>query len=493
MTISPSTSSSTLAMDDFSIIPKRESKPTSLSRSIDDESEKEKPPIHRSSSKSMSGEMAIVGELRKEGSEDGDLEGNVPESVAEAYPDGGREAWTVVAGAFFGLMTVFGMMASFGAFNSYYQTHILPGTRLDAIAGIGTVQAALSQGGTLFTGPCFDRYGPTRCLIIGTTMYILGLMLTSLVRPTLFLICTQLWQLYLAQGVLVGLGMSWLFIIPLGCVSQWFDKRRGLAIGICISGPSVGSIMWPLLLNLLPSKVGFGWTVRIIAFINLALLTFAIWAVKARLPPKKRNKLLNLAAFKEPEYAAMAFGSGCFCFSFFFFLYFIQTFTKAQSENFATFAPYTLMITNFSSGCGRILIGLTADHLGRLNSLSIWMLVSSVAMFAWMACHTIPSIIIVCIVFGFSSGGFASLQIVCLGEICTNPQELGTNCGQVIAFGAIWLVGSPLSGLLLGSNPLDNFSKAIVLNGTMMLLCGLGFAVARMLVWKKRGKVSWVV
>lgn len=38
--------------------------------------------------------MAIVGELRKEdgeGSEDGDLEGNVPESVAEAYPDGGRE------------------------------------------------------------------------------------------------------------------------------------------------------------------------------------------------------------------------------------------------------------------------------------------------------------------------------------------------------------------------------------------------------------------
>lgn len=92
--------------------------------------------------------MVIVGELRKEGgegSEDGDVEGGVPESVAEAYPDGGREvspidlfcsdspwrrlrararargakpsptisscqAWTVVAGAFFGLMTVFGMM-----------------------------------------------------------------------------------------------------------------------------------------------------------------------------------------------------------------------------------------------------------------------------------------------------------------------------------------------------------------------------------------------
>lgn len=81
-------------MDDFSILPKKESKPTSLSHSTDDENEKEKPPINRSSSKSLSGEMAIVGELRKqggEGSEDGDVEGGVPESVAEAYPDGGRE------------------------------------------------------------------------------------------------------------------------------------------------------------------------------------------------------------------------------------------------------------------------------------------------------------------------------------------------------------------------------------------------------------------
>lgn len=39
-------------------------------------------------------------------------------------------------------------------------------------------------------------------------------------------------------------------------VSEWFDKRRGLALGLVVSGASAGGILWPLVLNQLIDKIG---------------------------------------------------------------------------------------------------------------------------------------------------------------------------------------------------------------------------------------------
>lgn len=67
----------------------------------------------------------------------------------------------------------------------------------------------------------------------------------------------------------------------------------------------------------LPSKVGFGWAVRIIALFDAVMLGIAIFTVKTRLPPKKRDRLFNPAAFRQPEYACVALASGFFLFASF--------------------------------------------------------------------------------------------------------------------------------------------------------------------------------
>lgn len=52
-----------------------------------------------------------------------------------------------------------------------------------------------------------------------------------------------------------------------------------------------------MIINLLP-RVGFGWTIRICAFLILALLLFANFALKRRIEPQKRP--IEFMAFVRP-------------------------------------------------------------------------------------------------------------------------------------------------------------------------------------------------
>uniref|UniRef100_A0A093XVN9 Putative transporter MCH4 n=1 Tax=Talaromyces marneffei PM1 TaxID=1077442 RepID=A0A093XVN9_TALMA len=89
------------------------------------------------------------------------------------------------------------------------------------------------------------------------------------------------------------------------CRGTYFQKKRGAAMGLGAAGSSVGGVVLPIALNeLLHTSVGFGWAVRIIGFIVLALLLPASMFIKSRLPPRK-SSLFMPSAFKQPEYAIL--------------------------------------------------------------------------------------------------------------------------------------------------------------------------------------------
>jgi hypothetical protein len=50
----------------------------------------------------------------------------------------------------------------------------------------------------------------------------------------------EFWQTMLAQGVGIGIGTGLIFLPALSIVSQFFLKRRSLALGIVTTGSSVG-------------------------------------------------------------------------------------------------------------------------------------------------------------------------------------------------------------------------------------------------------------
>lgn len=79
----------------------------------------------------------------------------------------------------------------------------------------------------------------------------------SLIKPH------QYYQAFLAQGVGIGAGMGMIFLPAVSIPSQYFRRKRVMAMGFVVAGGSMGGIYWPVMLNhLFGDKLGFAWGVR---------------------------------------------------------------------------------------------------------------------------------------------------------------------------------------------------------------------------------------
>ena len=102
----------------------------------------------------------------------------------------------------------------------------------------GAVSVALSIN--LFLGGVFafgvasiaDRRGPQGVLLATVLIGGAGFALTATIGA--------LWQFYLVYGVLVGIGMSSIYVLSTATVSRWFTDRRGMALAIVLSGFNLG-------------------------------------------------------------------------------------------------------------------------------------------------------------------------------------------------------------------------------------------------------------
>lgn len=104
--------------------------------------------------------------------------------------------------------------------------------------------------------------------MLGIALQLVGIFTMSLAK--------SYWQLLLAQGVCTGMGGGIFYVPVMGLVSTYFDKKRGMAIGLVTSGNGLGGVIYPLVVRELLGKVGFGWTVRVFGFINVVSLATVI-------------------------------------------------------------------------------------------------------------------------------------------------------------------------------------------------------------------------
>jgi hypothetical protein len=95
----------------------------------------------------------------------------------------------------------------------------------------------------------------------------------------------EYYQVFLPQAIGLGISQGLLFLPSgepyslvsrrcthchlVGVISQHFAKKRSLAMGIVLSGSSCGGIIFPIMLNNITEKSGFGWGVRSTAFVVL--------------------------------------------------------------------------------------------------------------------------------------------------------------------------------------------------------------------------------
>jgi len=105
----------------------------------------------------------------------------------------------------------------------------------------------------------------------------------------------------------------------LNVIVGWFNEKRGMAYGILSTGSSIGGVIFPIMINRLIPKVGFGWAMRIAAFLILFLLILAILTVKSRFPSNKQHlsRKQIMAPLSEPVFIALNAGLCLFTFGMF--------------------------------------------------------------------------------------------------------------------------------------------------------------------------------
>jgi MFS family permease len=122
------------------------------------------------------------------------------------------------------------------------------------------------------------------------------------------------YQFFLSQGIVTAFSSSAVFNACTSSIITWFFSRRGYAFGVMVSGSSLGGVIMPIMMSKLIPLIGFPWTVRVVAFTILGLLSITNVTVKSRLPvrPKPFSSKAYIRGFQEPAYALTCIASFVF-------------------------------------------------------------------------------------------------------------------------------------------------------------------------------------
>ncbi|KAI3333355.1 MFS general substrate transporter [Ustulina deusta] len=359
-------------------------------------------------------------------------------------PNGGLQAWLHVVGGFMLFFNSWGLLNTFGVFQTYYESGALFDRSSSDISWIGSVQSALVALGGVFSGPIYDR-GYFRTLIIaGSLAIVLGIELLSL--------ATRYYQVLLAQGILTGLGAGCLFVPCVSILPTYFNTRLGLAVGLASSGASIGGVIYPIVFNRLISQIGYPWAVRVLGFIALGTLLIPIALMRMRYKSPKPRALIDLSAFTDFQYMAFALGALIGFVGLSVLLFYVSFYPENTHVTDTRTSFYIVAIFNGASAFGRILPNALSDKIGIFNILAPCTIITAVLMFSFIGARTEASIIALTVLSGFFSGVFIAMPPVCFATITKDKSKIGTRIGM--GFGMIslgLLAGGPAGGGVLGT------------------------------------------
>lgn len=124
--------------------------------------------------------------------------------------------------------------------------------------------------GTIIGGLWLDRKGPRIVASVAGLIYGIGYLLAAK-----FTADHNMVGLYLAYGVLGGLGMGMGYICPVATLVKWFPERRGLMTGVAVCGYGAGAlVMSPIAARLIVSD-GIPYTFAALGAVYLVLVVAA--------------------------------------------------------------------------------------------------------------------------------------------------------------------------------------------------------------------------
>ena len=417
----------------------------------------------------------------------------ISEQSLRTPPDGGIQAWTQVLMGHLVLINSWGYLTSFGIFQSHYALTL--DAPPSAISWIGSIQIFLVYLIGTFSGRALDAGYYHTVLACGSALQILGVFMTS--------IATEYWQLFLAQGVCKGLGDGLVFCPTVSLVATYFSKNRVVAMAFTASGGATGGIIFPLMAQQLPSKIGFAWTVRIMAFVISFNSVIVLSVARVRISPRRGGRFLELSAFKELPYTlycvAMFFNLWAVYFAYFYVSQGITilvplikvpptTNVRGQISTFgkniigisSSTSLTILLVMNAVGMPGRLVCGLAADRfLGPINTLTAVAFISGILFFIWARVNSLGGLYGFCVIYGFFAAGIQSLFPAACASLTSDLTKMGVRTGMCFSFVSIaCLTGPPIAGALIQKDG-GGFLLAQMFGGSALVGGSLVLVTAR--------------
>ena len=328
-------------------------------------------------------------------------------------------------------------------------------------------------------GMLADRYATRPIVLMGSV--VLGGALVLLSRMD------SLWQFYIYYGALMGGFALGAFLTPLVTnVGFWFERNRGVALGIVLAGQSLGGTLMPLYARWLLDNLGWR-----DAYLIMGLTAWAVVVPLALLireaPGVEEAKVISRAAGAHPGargirpgVMAGVLGAAivlcCINMSIpIVHLVALGTDKGISRENAAT----VLALMMFASIFGRVGIGKVSDWIGGMRALFLASSVQTLMIYGFPMAEGLPQLYVVALLFGVGYGGVIPAYAIIIREVM--PMHLaGWAVGIVFFFGNVGMgIGGFLGGWLYDLSGSYNLSYATgAATGVMNLL------IVGSLIWR---------
>ncbi|KAJ3340664.1 hypothetical protein HDU93_006521 [Gonapodya sp. JEL0774] len=362
------------------------------------------------------------------------------------YPDGGLKAWMVVCASFFTLFFSVGLQYCAGTYiRFYYYQETFGAASFTVLSFISSLNGAGFPIAGPAVGQFTERYGPRTSVLVG-----------GVIAGSAYIVASfspGVWFTLMFQGFLFAIGEVFIYMAAIRIVSEYFNRFRGLAVGLAVGGSGVGGLVMAVVTQKLLDTLGWQWALRIEGIIVVTSCVVASSLFSSFQPKNPPNTSLLASArsyFRDPRFLVLWISNAISFFGYFIpFSYLPSYATQAGIE--PGNASLILGLTNGGSAVGRIVLGFLADKYGYLNVYVGCQIVTPVAMLFWPLTSSFGGLALIGMLYGFFAGGWISSQPTMLASVFGGDNlvaRLGVIMSATLAGS---LGGSPIAGAIADS------------------------------------------
>ncbi len=371
------------------------------------------------------------------------MDAHIAEKLGKSPEPDSREAWLrLVATILVSTIGGVGMWSVVVALPPVQAEFAVP--RAEASLPFTLAMVGFATGG-VFMGRLFDRTGILGPLALGAVALSLGYLGAAAAG--------SLVTFALAHAV-IGFGTSATLGPLIADISNWFIRRRGVAVTLCSAGNYLAGTVWPPIVQHAIALYGWRAThVGIALTCGAAMLLIGVVALRRRAPAalldaSAATRKGTPAAFGLSARALqmlLALASVCCCVAMAMPQVHIVAYCGDLGYGVARGADMLALMMAFGI-IGRIGSGFIADQIGGLPTLMLGSVLQGVALLLYLFFDGLVSLYVISAVFGLFQGGIVPSYALIVREYFP-AKEAGTRIGIIFMMS---LFGMALGGWLSG-------------------------------------------